>query len=146
MQPSYALSRERRRNREAAEAKKASSEKAAIELSMAQTPEEAVAAVKDAEIAGMVGNEIVRQYPGHGWQVVSDIQNGIVKIYNAHISGQIGWIWKMDEMNPGTFERDIRRIGGEMLERSGLSRTVFSEDEVMEIQRTINGEARIDLS
>jgi hypothetical protein len=146
MMPSYALSRERRLNREAVAAKKASSERAVIERSMAQTPEEAIAAVKDAEIAGMVGSEFVRQYPGHGWQVVSDIQNGIVKIYNAHISGRIGWIWKMDEINHGTFALDVNRIGGEMLERSGLSRTRFSEEAIMEIQRTISGEARIDLS
>ena len=133
--PSYALSKRRREKREAAAKKQQASENFANELQCLPTAEEAILAEKDLAIAEMVGNELCKWYPGRGWQAHSDIQNGIVKIWNAHVTGKFGWVWKMADMHPSTFTRDVQHIGGELLERAGLSRGKFDESEVLEFQK-----------
>lgn len=146
MLASYALSVKRRVTREKEAARRASLERFAAELEVATDPEDAIYRHKDLAVAKLIGSELVRQYPGHGWQVVSDIRNGIAKLYNMHISGQIGWMLKLKDLREVTFSRDIQRIGGEMLERSGLSRGRFNELEVLERQRDSIGRSKVDLS
>ncbi len=134
--PSFALSRERRINREALAAKRSSGERQALNLEIATDIEDLKYRPLDAQLAMTIGNEFVRQYPGRGWQVEADIRNGIVKVYNTHISGKFGWIWKTADINLGRIAFDVRKIGGEMLERSKMSRGKFNDEQVAEARAT----------
>jgi len=144
--PSYALSRKRSLRREAEHQKNVQGHRAALELEVVSDPEDALHRIKDRQLAHTLGCEFVRQYPGHGWQVEVDIRNGIANVFNMHISGRIGWRLKLGELREATFSRDVMRIGGEMLARSGLSRGKFNEEAVMMVQRDFSGHAKVDLS
>lgn len=101
---------------------------------------------KDQQVANMFGLELVRHYPGHGWNVESDIRNGIVKIFNNHVTSKAGWVFKLKEFDSASFSVVIKRIGGEMLERSGLNRGAFNEIEIMEMQTKVLLTDKVDLS
>jgi len=93
-----------------------------------------------------LGKEFVKCYPGHGWEVVVDIKNGICNIFNRHMSPKAGYRWRLQEMNAPSLTRDVMRIGGEILERFGLSREQFDADAVRIIQAETHGNAKADLS
>ncbi len=57
-----------------------------------------------------------------------------------------GYRLKLSEVNHNTLSRDVVRIGGEILERFGLSREVFDPDAIREIQHKTNGRAQADLT
>ncbi len=147
--PSYVLSKSRRLARERlaqVKVEQGRRDKAKLVLEIATDPVDAEYRVKDQSVARLIGAELVRRYPGRGWMVEADVRNGIAKIYNGHVSGQFGWILKLKDMREASFSADIAKIGGEMLERSGLSCGKFSESEVINLQRTLTGQARVDLS
>ncbi|MCP4145387.1 MAG: hypothetical protein GY752_08905 [bacterium] len=100
----------------------------------------------DAYWAGRIGSEFVKAYPGHGWEVHVDIRNKICNIFNRHMSPTHGYRWKLDEIRVPSLTADVTRIGGEILERFGLSREKFEGDKVREIQRATHGHAKADLS
>jgi len=93
-----------------------------------------------------LGAEFVKHYPGHGWEVHMDIKNGICNIFNRQMSPKAGYRWRLQEINTASISQDVRRIGGEILERFGLSREVFEADKIREIQATTHGNAKVDLS
>lgn len=144
--PSYALSRERRLRREAARKTQVQTEKHQLQLEIVSDPEDAEYRIKDRYWAERIGGELVKRYPGRGWVVEVDIRNGIAKIYNAHVSGKFGWILKLKDIRESSFSADMRKIGGEMLERANLSRGEFIASEVIDLQRNIAGHARFDIS
>lgn len=116
------------------------------ELEMQMTPEEQKLRLQDMQLAAAVGNELVRHYPGHGWQVESDIANGVVKIFNCHMSGLTGYLLHTSKIDFSSFSHTIMMVGGEMLDRFGLSRGKFNEEEVLNVQRDHTGSAKVDLS
>lgn len=144
--PSYQASRERRLRRETEQKAKVTHVRNELELEIVSDPAEAEYRIKDSVLASNIGKELVANYPGHGWQVECDIRNGVAKLFNVHMSGTIGWMLKLADLRESSYRQDIKRIGGEMLERSGLSRGPFNELEVMAKQRDTSGQARIDLS
>lgn len=103
---------------------------------------------KDQDIywAARLGNEFVKYYPGHGWEVHVDIRQGICNIFNRHMSPLMGYRWKLKNIRIPSISQDVMRIGGEILERFGLSRTTFEADVVREIQHKTHGHAKADLS
>ena len=101
---------------------------------------------KDMHVAKMLGTELIKKYPGHGWQVEADGRNGIVKIYNAHMSGIYGYILRMAEINWAELSTQMMRVGGELLRRFGVKNDVMNEDEILQKQKDFAGRARIDLS
>jgi hypothetical protein len=146
LMPSYALSRNRRIKREKDARKKIKAEKLSMDLEIVNDPVDAEYRVKDRRIAEWLGHEFVRQYPGRGWQVEVDSRNGLAKIFNMHVTPQYGWMLKLSDVHLGSIAADVARIGGEMLERSKLSRSNFNEVEILDLQRNISGQARVDLS
>ncbi len=138
----------KRRNAEKEEARKAqiAHDKTKIELEIATDPIEAEYRIKDRILAKKIGLEFIRHYPGHGWEVHSDIQNGIVNIFNRHMSALHGYRIKTQNIRLTTLSRDVKRIGGEILERFGLSRERFDADHIRDIQRRTRGRAKADLS
>ena len=120
--------------------------KAQIQLDCATTIEEAENKIKDAYWCEKIGNVLVKYYPGHGWEVHVDLQNGIANIFNRHMSGLHGYRLKTEAICLISLDQDIMRIGGEILERFGLNREKFDADHVLEIQRLTQGRAKADLS
>jgi hypothetical protein len=125
-------------------AAKYQAEQTALELEIVQDPEEAVY-IKDYEIAKTIGAELCGVYPGHGWVVEADARNGIAKICNKHMGVKAGYIYKLKDINIGTFKRDMMRIGGDILERYKLSRGKMIESEVLGVIRDQRGNAKVDL-
>lgn len=103
---------------------------------------------KDQDIfwATRIGHEFARTYPGHGWEVTVDIRQGVCNIFNRHMSATIGYRWKLEEIRLASLTPDIVRIGGEILERFGLSRTKFEVDKIRTIQEATKGRAKADMS
>jgi hypothetical protein len=126
-------------------AAKYQAEQTALELEIVQDPEEAVYRIKDYEIAKTIGAELCGVYPGHGWVVEADARNGIAKICNKHMGVKAGYIYKLKDINIGTFKRDMMRIGGDILERYKLSRGKMIESEVLGVIRDQRGNAKVDL-
>ncbi len=100
----------------------------------------------DAYWAGRIGAEFVKAYPGHGWEVHVDLKNKICNIFNRHMSPTHGYRWKTEEIRLPSLTADVVRIGGEILERFGLSRERFEGDKIREIQHNTQGNAKADLS
>ena len=100
----------------------------------------------DAYWAARMGITLMRAYPGHGWEVEVDSFQGIAKIFNRHMSPIQGYILKLKEIELATIDKRIVRIGGEILERFGLSREVFEADKIRQIQQDTMGNAKADMS
>lgn len=100
----------------------------------------------DAYWATRIGSELVTLYPGNGWEVSMDIKNGICNIFNRHMSPTQGYRWLIKEIALPSLTADLKKIGGEILERFGLSREKFDADNIREIQHKTHGNAKADLS
>ena len=142
----YIQTKRRNADKEAARKKQIAQEKMQLELEVATDPIEAEYRIKDRILAKKIGLEFIRHYPGHGWEVHSDIQNGIVNIFNRHMSALHGYRIKTQNIRLDTLSRDVKRIGGEILERFGLSRDRFDADHIRDIQSRTRGRAKADLS
>lgn len=109
-------------------------------------PEEAIARERDLGIAQTIGHELSRSYPQRGWIVEADSRNGIANIYLKHMSSTHGYRYKLKDMDIHTFQNDMMKVGGEILERFGLTRGRFQVSEVANAIRDARGNARVDLS
>lgn len=147
---SYELSRKRRtRKTELTKAiGRANNQKQTIKFDCAQNIEELTWRTKDSAIAKAIGVELTKKYPGHGWSVHSNSQQGVVNIYNRHLSGKFGYILRLAEMEIGSkvFATQIMRIGGELLRRFSVASDTLKKDEILELQQDFAGRAKVDLS
>lgn len=117
-----------------------------LELEIANDPEDAEYRIKDRQWAQKIGFEFVRHYPGHGWEVHVDIRQGIVNVFNRHMSALHGYRMKTKDIHLSSLSNYIKAIGGEILERFGLNRERFDADAVMQIQERTRGNHKADLS
>ena len=144
---SYLLTKAKRARKEVLQKAEAAHNRAEIEIATANDPAEVEFTSRDAYWARRIGSELVRKYPGHGWNVLSDIRSGIVKIYNQHSTARVGYIWKTKDINATTFARDVMRIGGEMLRRSNIKSDVMDPEEIMALQKAnLYNNLKVDLS
>ncbi len=147
---SYALTRRRRKRQEAHTKNKNLDKKARndAEFYGARSMEEVACMVADQQISNMVGVELSRQYPGHGWNVLANTAQGVVTVYNRHLSGQYGWILKVSEIDTdaGAFRKQMMRLGGELLRRFSVNQDTLNETEIIELQRDFAGKTKVDLT
>ena len=115
-----------------------------MEREIAMDPEEHEFRKKDAILAQVIGHELVHSYPGHGWQVECDIRNGVAKVFNCHMSGQVGYMIHLKELNISTLRMDMVRIGGTVLETFGLDRGKAIESQIIDKQRDHTGSVKAD--
>lgn len=142
----YVLTKQKAQNKLTADREEDAKAQHKLELEIVQDPEEAIFRVKDFEIAKMVGAALCHKYPNHGWQVEADSRNGIAKIFMSQMSSSQGYIYKLKDISLGTFDREMMRVGGEMLERFSISRGRFNEDSIKNVMRDPRGNAIADLS
>ncbi len=102
--------------------------------------------MQDAWWATRIGERLAYCYPNHGWEVEVNTFQGIAKIFNRHMSPIQGYILKLNEIEHATIDKRVQMIGGELLERFGLSRERFEADKIRQIQRDTMGQAKMDLS
>lgn len=144
---SHLLTKTKRARKDILKKEEAAYNRAKIEIATANDPAEVEFTSRDAYLAKRIGAELVLKYPGHGWNVLADTRSGIVKIYNQHITARVGYIWKMKDINPANFSRDVMRIGGEMLRRSNIKFDVMNPEEIMELQKAnLYNNLKVDLS
>lgn len=92
-------------------------------------------------IARTVAEVLDKHYPGHAWAVSADVMQGIVKVHNLNLSGEWGFILKMDNLINDPTERPIVNAGGELLERFNISRGEMRYHEIDSAKRDLRGAA-----
>lgn len=143
---SYALSKRRAGKSVETKKLKAAHERQKLELEIVQDPEESKYRIADRHWCEKIGHELVKHYPGHGWEVTFNIKQGIMDVRNRHMHPLAGYRLKLSEFNFSRFSSQMRKIGGEILERFGLSRERFEADKIRQIQHDTKGRAKVDLS
>ena len=141
----YLLTKNKADNQATLKKQQAHHDRRKVELEMAMDPEEQEFRIKDSQLAQAIGAELVTHYPGHGWQVESDIRNGVAKIFNCHMSGVHGYLLHLKTLGIGAqFQTDIMRLGGTLLESFGLNRGKAIDNQIMDIQRDHAGQVKAD--
>jgi len=92
-------------------------------------------------ISKEVANTLDKAYPGHAWAVKADVITGIVTVHNLNLSGEWGFILKIDALINDPSPKPIILAGGELLERFNLSRGKLREDELDSVKRDLRGAA-----
>jgi hypothetical protein len=75
-------------------------------------------AANDFLMAKTAAEVLTREYPGWMWGVNVDGAQGVATIRNFNLSGQYGYLLKLNAIySASSFEKDVLRAGGEILER-----------------------------
>lgn len=96
-------------------------------------------ALANESIAKEVAERLNRHYPGHAWAVNADVMQGIVRVHNLNLSGEWGFILKMDDLHADSTGKLIVNAGGELLERFNMSRGELSYSELAQKQTDLRG-------
>ena len=92
-------------------------------------------------ISKTVGDCLEKRYPGHAWGVQGNVETGIVHVYNLNLSGQWGFVIKMDDLLNDPNMKCVIMAGGEVLERYNLSRSGLKETELADVRFDFKGDA-----
>ena len=98
------------------------------------------------EISDSIGPILAQTYPGYRWRVEPKPKNGIVDIRCEMTDCRYGFRLKLSNWFSATQWRLlVIKAGGEILERSQLSRRVFNETDFLQRPRTFAGHIQVDL-
>lgn len=108
--------------------------------------ETAVTTANDHIMAKTMADALAGAYPHpHLWGVAADGEKGICTIFHMLLSGQMGFVLKIPKIySASAFKADVVRAGGEILERYGLNRGRFSEDQYASLKTNFAGEFKFD--
>lgn len=85
----------------------------------------------DEQICAIVGQVLTQHYPGHMWRVDADHRAGMVDVRNLSLDGKHGIRMKMDgPVTASELMREAMLVGGEILERYGVTRGIMNPDEI----------------
>lgn len=94
-------------------------------------------------IAKNMAETLHRNYPGHLWAVTCE--DGVMTVRNLLLSGQWGFVLKMREQySASELARQVKRAGGELLERYRLSRGQLRDDEYENLPTDFAGRLMAD--
>lgn len=84
-----------------------------------------------------------KQYPGHLWAVTCDWKQGVATIRNLALSGIWGYVIKLrDHFSATALDHEVKKAGGEILERFKLARGKANAEAVNQgIEFAVNGHA-----
>ena len=85
---------------------------------------------RDLAVCAQIFRVLIEEYPGWYWQVLADTVQGYATVKIGHLmNGNQAFILHLDRMtSPNDLEREVKRAGGELLERYGLPRRGFDLD------------------
>lgn len=92
-------------------------------------------------IAKQVAEVLDKHYPLHAWAVNANVIQGVVRVHNLKLSGEWGFILKMDSLLNDPTDRPIVNAGGELLERFNISRGSMNADEMNAVKTDLRGAA-----
>ena len=86
-------------------------------------------------------------YPGHLWAVTCEGEKGIATVRNLSLSGQWGFILKLNEMSTSSdWKKRVLVAGGELLERYKLRRGAADAAAIADLKTDFSGRIVGDMS
>jgi hypothetical protein len=107
--------------------------------------ETASSTANDHITAKTMADALDNHYPGHLWAVSADSSTGLCTIRDLLLSGQMGCVLKIPAIySASSFQADVIRAGGEILERYRLSRGRLDEAQYAGLKTNFAGEFAFD--
>lgn len=106
----------------------------------------AITTANDHIMAKTMADALAEAYPHpHLWGVSADGKTGLCTIFNMLLSGKQGYVLKIPKIySASAFKADVIRAGGEILERYGLDRGQFNENQYVGLKTNFAGEFAFD--
>lgn len=98
----------------------------------------------DLDIAKRAAEVLMRHYPGYLWAVNADSETGMVDIRCINLSGQYGYRTYMKLVQDDPEMREVKRAGGEILERYRQRRGRLDDDALADEPVDFRGAMRFD--
>lgn len=99
----------------------------------------------DFVMARNMAEALHRAYPGQLWAVTCEGAHGIATVRNLLLSGQWGYVLKLPAIySASSFEADVVRAGGEILERFRLARGRFNPEQYYSLPTNFAGRLEFD--
>lgn len=93
-------------------------------------------------VAKQLAEELYRWYPLRDWMIVVDFRAGVVVIRGTDVSTQKGYLLRLTRGMEDLCQQ-MKRVGGEILERGALSRAKnVDPEDVEELPRDFRDEVR----
>lgn len=93
-----------------------------------------------------IGDALERHYPNWGWVLIPNEKGGIVQILSLRLSGEWGWVEKIDKLQNHDRNKIAMEVGGHILERFGLERAGYSPEQWKRCRKDILGRPMPDQS
>lgn len=92
----------------------------------------------DMGMAKDIAETLHATYPGHLWAVT--VRSGVAVIKDLFVSSLYGYVLKMDAIqgDAGVRTKEVKRAGGEILERARLARGERTDAKVTEVDGIAN--------
>lgn len=104
-------------------------------------------AALDYNMAKEMSDVLFEAYPNHLWAVTCEGDKGIATIRNLALSGEWGFILKLNECYTASdWKKKIVRAGGELLERFNLYRGTGNQDAISSLKNDFSGRTIGDYS
>lgn len=92
-----------------------------------------------------MANALHQHYPGHLWAVTCDGTTGIASVRNLALSGQWGFVLKLDTLSTASeWKKKVIMAGGELLERFKLRRGKLDINEYGDLSTDFAGQFTAD--
>lgn len=99
----------------------------------------------DRVLAKNMADTLHKAYPNHLWAVSVDSHGGVASVRNMRLSGNWGFMLKLNDVYQDPGLKCVLRAGGEILERYRLSRRQFNQDHYGALETNCAGLFRPDL-
>ena len=108
-----------------------------IEIDESYEGEENVASV-EMWISDRLGKRLVKEYPGVDWRVKVDVRERVVFIQGPDVSNTHAYVLKLEKRTLDDLENQMKRVGGEILERGRIRRDgKVDQDDIESRERTL---------
>jgi hypothetical protein len=102
--------------------------------------------VNDLIMSKNMADTLHKHYPEHRWAVCVEGANGIAKVYHLDTSGSKAYILDLASIySSSSFDRDLIKAGGEILERHRLARGRFNLDRWENLPTDFAGRFLVDM-
>lgn len=99
----------------------------------------------DYVMAKNVADTLNTHYPGHLWAINVDGEQGTVTIMDLLLSGTWGYLLKIPAIySESSFQKDVLRAGGEILERFRMTRGRFDDAQYAQLATNFAGDPEFD--